>query len=126
MVGAERGVERFTGDFVHTLEGEVLRIWDCVCDCDDCPKAVFAGVESHRAALYARVAERQDITEAVLRDILLHDLVLGGWADLSDRGVLEAEVDQEIDELVDLVADAPVGALLTRTRGAIWIAPEGK
>ncbi|MCD2195008.1 hypothetical protein LQ327_16705 [Actinomycetospora endophytica] len=100
-------------DYHWAIEGELVRIGEvCATDRRDpdggcgCGRG-FAGLSSHRATTTTRVAElamdRSEFGEAVRSG-----LVAQGW-ELSSRECAEVA-----DELADLAAQWPVGAVLER------------
>lgn len=101
------------GDYHWCIEGELVRIGE-VCELDlrdpdggcGCGRG-FGGLNSHRATTTARIAElplsRADYAEAIRSSREQQ-----GWCPCGSCADVEA------DELVSLVADWPVGAVVER------------
>ena len=104
-------------DFCNTIEGELVRLPFIECDDGDqcgCTRS-FTGLTSHRATTTAVILDEPELDRATYTRLLLDDLI----DDIADARLarppgLDAMVDDEVDDLLDMIGDNPVDVVVRR------------
>ncbi len=101
-----------SGDYAHTVEGELVIAE--VSECDDADRCGcsrgFPGLASSKATTTAMVADLPHLSAADLRIAVADWLDRGGWTDLFRAA---ADEDDDADEMLDAVVDEHLDAVAT-------------
>jgi hypothetical protein len=112
FVATQLGQGRNRFDVCTTLEGEIVVLHDCPTDCCVCRRMMIGAVSGGETTTFMSV-DRPDIDRAMYRTFVCDGLARTGHRRPVDE-FDEKELDELVDDLLRLAAEAPTGAVVER------------